>query len=150
MLSDGGSFDNLGVTALEPGKSSKISTNVVNIDYLICCDAGTGLYDGTGYPNKLRGRLTGSYETSFRKVQDGTRKRLHMLNEFDQLTRFVMAYLGQKDSALPWIPTGLPLLPKVRNYPTDFKSMTESDIDCLARRGEILMRFLVSYYLPEL
>ena len=91
-----------------------------------------------------------SFLTVFRKVQDATRKRLHNLAGTDEISGFALAYLGQKDSALPWFPTELPRRDEVRTYPTDFAAMSMEDIDRLALRGELLTRFLVAYYLPEL
>ncbi len=39
---------------------------------------------------------------------------------------------------------------EVRDYPTDFAAMKRADLDRIALRGEILTRFLVAYYLPDL
>ena len=30
---------------MEPGRTPSISTNVFDPDYIICCDAGAGLFD---------------------------------------------------------------------------------------------------------
>ena len=40
LLTDGGVFENLGVSPMEPGRTPSISTNVFDPDYIICCDAG--------------------------------------------------------------------------------------------------------------
>lgn len=50
ILSDGGLYDNLGVTCMEPGRSESFSTNVFEPDYILCCDAGTGLFEPTTFP----------------------------------------------------------------------------------------------------
>lgn len=150
LLSDGGVFENLGVGPLEPGRDPSISTNVFEPDYIICCDAGAGLFDSDSYPNRLPGRLYRSFQTVFRKVQDATRKRLHDLADGGQISGFALCYLGQQDSALPWIPAGLPSRDDVRDYPTDFAAMSTEDIDQLTLRGEHLMRLLAAYYLPDL
>lgn len=150
LLTDGGVFENLGVGPMEPGRVPSISTNVFEPEYIICCDAGEGLFDCDSYPKRLPSRLYRSFLTVFRKVQDATRKRLHDLSDAGEISGFAHCYLGQQEDALPWIPAGLPRRDDVRHYPTDFAAMSTEDIDRLALRGEHLMRFLVAYYLPDL
>ena len=138
------------MSPMEPGRTPSISTNVFDPDYIISCDAGAGLFDDGGYPTRWPSRMYRSYLTVFRKVQDGTRKRLHNLADADEISGFALCYLGQQDNALPWVPAGLPRRDEVRSYPTNFAAMSKEDIDRLARRGELLTRHLVAYYLPEL
>ena len=150
LLTDGGVFENIGVSPMEPGRTPSISTNVFDTDYIICCDAGAGLFDDDNYPTRWPCRMYRSFLTVFRKVQDATRKRLHLLADDGKISGFALCYLGQQDNALPWVPAGLPRRDEVRNYPTDFAAMSTEDIDRLALRGELLMRFLVAYYLSDL
>ena len=152
LLSDGGIYENLGIGPVDSDRNSSFSDNVFNPDYIVCCDAGTGIFDDDSFPAKMLSRLHRSFLTTFRKVQDATRQRLHSLVELGSgsVSGFVLPYLGQQDRALPWFPAGLPNRDSVRDYPTDFASMADSDIERLALRGEMLTRFLVSYYLPDL
>lgn len=150
LLTDGGVFENLGVSPMEPGRTSSISTNVFDPDYIISCDAGSGLFDHDKYPMWWGTRMRRSFETVFRKVQDATRNRLHRTAEAGEILGFVLSYLGQRDDRLPWIPPGLPGRGEVSDYPTDFKGMKRADLDRLALRGELLTRFLVAYYLDDL
>ena len=150
LLADGGVFENLGVSPMEPGREPSISTNVFGPEYIICCDAGTGLFDDDSYPMCWPTRMYRSFLTVFRKVQDATRNRLHRLAEWGDISGFVLSYLGQEDSKLPWIPPELPKRAEVRDYPTDFAAMKRADLDRIALRGEVLTRFLVAYYLPDL
>ncbi len=73
LLTDGGVFENLGVSPMEPGRTPSISTNVFDPDYIICCDAGAGLFDDNSYPTRWPSRMYRSFLTVFRKVQDATR-----------------------------------------------------------------------------
>ena len=150
LLTDGGVFENLGVNPMEPGRIASISTNVFNPEYIICCDAGAGLFDDDSYPTRWPTRMYRSFLTVFRKVQDATRKRLHYFADDGKISGFALSYLGQKDNALPWIPADLPTRDEVRHYPTDFAAMPRADVERLALRGEILTRLLVAYYLPDL
>ena len=150
VLTDGGVFENLGVSPLEPGRDPSISTNVFNPDYIISCDAGTGILESERYAFRWLSRVGGSFLVTFRKVQDATKKRLHFLQRHGEISGFALAYLGQQDRQLPWIPPGLPTREEVRNYPTNFRAMSRKDIDRLALRGELLTRSLVAYYLPDI
>lgn len=150
LLTDGGVYENLGTGPMEPDRNPDFSNNVFTPDYIVCCDAGTGLFDHGDYPAKMPARLYQTFLTVFRKVQDAARKRLHWLGESGAASGFALPYLGQNDGALSWFPAGLPTRDLVRNYPTNFAPMADSDIDRLALRGELLTRFLVSYYLPDL
>ena len=150
LLTDGGVFENLGVSPMEPGRTSSISTNVFSPNYIICCDAGTGLFGDDRYPMWWAPRMCRSFQTVFRKVQDATRSRLHRMAEAGEISGFVLSYLGQEDGKLPRIPPDLPRLAEVRSYPTDFRAMSRGDCDRLALRGELLTRSLVAHYLPDL
>jgi NTE family protein len=44
IITDGGVYDNLGLSCLQPGRSEDFSSNVFSSDYLICCDAGPGQF----------------------------------------------------------------------------------------------------------
>ncbi|MDH2347925.1 hypothetical protein QCM77_40515 [Bradyrhizobium sp. SSUT18] len=50
VLTDGGVFDNLGVTVLEPGRDPDISVNFHKPDYIICLNASAGQLEGTDHP----------------------------------------------------------------------------------------------------
>ena len=150
LLTDGGVFENLGVGPMEPGRSPDVSTNVFDPKYIISCDAGGGLFDADSFPMWWPTRMHRSFLTTFRKVQDATRNRLHRHAATGAISGFAFAYLGQIDESLPWLPPDLPRRHEVYTYPTNFSPMAEADIERLARRGEVLMRELLAYYLPEL
>ena len=81
LLTDGGVFDNLGTGPMDPDRSPSFSANVFNPHYIVCCDAGAGLFDDDHYPARMYARLHRAFLTVFRKVQDATRKRLHSLSQ---------------------------------------------------------------------
>ena len=148
-LTDGGVYDNLGTTSLEPGRTEQFSSNVYPVDFIIACDAGRGLLDPT-IPFGAGSRLARSFTATFRKAQDATRARLHAQVEHGQLTGFVMPYLGQRDKRLPHRPPDLVGREQVVDYPTDFAAMSEETIALLAGRGEQLTRILLHHWLPQL
>ncbi len=150
VLTDGGVYDNLGVTCLEPGRSADISTNVFHVDYIICCDAGHGQPAGINRPYWWHTRMQESFETTYRRVQTTAYSRLHNYTEIGELAGFVMPYLGQQDDRLPFRPPDLVPREEVVAYPTDFSAMNKENIDLLSLRGEQLTRLLVARYTPEL
>jgi len=150
LLTDGGIFDNLGVTCMEPGRSEAFSYNVYRPDYIIACDAGTGLLSEKTVPYWWPSRMTRAFESVSRKVQDGAYKRLHAYVASGAFRGFVLAYLGQRDDQLPHKPPRLVHREEVVGYPTDFAAMRDKDITRLADRGEALTRLLLNEYCPDL
>jgi NTE family protein len=150
LITDGGVFDNLGTSCLEPGRDNAYSLHVFNPDYIICCYAGHGQFSGQDIPFGFKSRAEAAFNSVFRKVQDATMNRLHLLEAGGELKGFVLAYLGQQDSALPLTPPDLVKREEVFGYPTDFAAMKQADIKQITTRGEQLMRMLVAFYCPEL
>jgi integrative and conjugative element protein (TIGR02256 family) len=150
LLTDGGVYDNLGVTCLEPGFAADVGFNRFTPEYIICCDAGQGIFKDDPVPYLWGPRMARAFESVFRKAQNATQNRLHLLAATNQIKGFVLAYLGQIDSRVPYAPTDLVVRKEVFEYPTDFAAMHPDDIRRLAKRGEQLARTLIGYYCPEL
>ena len=100
LLTDGGVFENLGASPMEPGREPSISTNVFNPAYIISCDAGTGLFEADSYPMWWAGRMRRSFQAVFRKTQDATRNRLHQHTDAGDIAGFALSYLGQDDDRI--------------------------------------------------
>jgi predicted acylesterase/phospholipase RssA/proteasome lid subunit RPN8/RPN11 len=149
VLTDGGVFDNLGTSVLEPGRDSSI-TVTYELDYIVACDAGRGLLDDGYIPYAFPSRLRRAFEATFRKAQDGARNRLHLHAASGGIKGFVFPYLGQREHDLPLVPVDLPLRDEVVDYPTDFAAMSDNTIELIAGRGEKLTRLLLDFYCPEL
>ena len=150
VLADGGIYDNLGTSCLEPDRSSAYSFNVYHPQYIISCDAGAGIFDTKSTPYWWPSRVIRSTQAIFRKAQDGVRSRLFHFQSSGQIKGFVLSYLGTQDKALPHQPPDLVPRDKVFDYPTDFAAMSQEDIDRIALRGEQITRMLISWYVPEL
>ncbi len=148
-LTDGGVFDNLGLSVLEPGRNPRYTDHVYNCDYVIACDAGrreTSASTARWFPR----RLQRSFDITYRKTQDGSRGRLHSAGATGQIRGFVHAYLGMNDSRLPLPASGLVPAARVNKYPTNFAAMAADDIDALSARGQQLSRLLLQHYCPSL
>jgi predicted acylesterase/phospholipase RssA len=149
VLADGGVYDNLALTPLEPGRSTLYTAHVYPVRHVVACDAGRGPL-APAMPHLWPQRVARSFDVVHRRAQDAGRARLHHAAEAGQLDGFVLAYLGMRDERLP-VPLA-DLVPRYRvaGYPTDFKAMSQADLELLALRGEQLVRTLLPSYCPQL
>ena len=150
ILTDGGVYENLGVSCMMPDRDAAFSTNVFRPTHIICCDAGPGQFDDVVMPYGWMTRMRRSFEATFRQTQHGLQKQLHIWKQYGALEGFVYAYLGQQDGRLPAQPPGLIRREDVVHYPTDFSPMSSTDIELLSCRGEQLTRLLIESYCPDL
>ena len=150
VLSDGGVYDNLGLSVVEPNRDANYSVNVHNPTHIISLNAGPGQFPIGGKTVWFTGRLMRSFDAVYRKAQDAAYRRLHGYAASGELKGFVLIYLGQNDASLPVSPPDFIRREAVRDYPTDFARMRPRDIELLTGRGEQLTRLLVSRYLPDL
>lgn len=149
-LTDGGVYDNSGFQVLEPGRDPNYSLHSFPCDYIIACNAGQGQDSGLALPLGFLPRVKRSFGVVHRRVQDMVIHHLHQLQRSGELRGFVLPYLGQQDSSLPWRSSDLVPRSEVVSYPTDFSGMTDEWIEKLTGRGESLTRVLVPTYLREL
>lgn len=150
IITDGGVYDNLGVSCMLPGRSSEYSTNAFPVDFIIACDAGLGPPSGARRPNFLAARMLATLLTIHRRCQSMTQNLLHRMSTNGEIQGFVMPYLGQKDSALPLKPTDLVPREATVDYPTNFNAMSKRNIERISKRGEQLTRCLIETYAPRL
>ena len=150
IISDGGVYDNLGVSCMLPGRSSEFSTNALPVDFIIACDAGQGIPSGARRPTFWMSRMLATVITIHRRTQTLTQNLLHRMAANGEIQGFLMPYLGQQDSALPVLPVDLVSRDQVVDYPTNFNPMSTGNIDKLGKRGEQLTRCLIETYAPEL
>jgi len=155
VLTDGGVYDNLGASCLNPNRDPDYTAHVYPCDHLICCSAGQGQWDGTTVPYGWASRMSRTVEATFRKAQDRTVSGLFGQREAGSLKRFVLPYLGMKDESLEFDPRVGPLPDNfvrredVIGYPTDFRGMSDGDLARLSRRGEQITRLLLDAYWPD-
>ena len=106
--------------------------------------------DGERLPQCCKTSLDTSRRNSGEGSQQCQDSRLHRHVETGELDGFGMVYLGQQDHRLPYRPTDLVGRDEVRNYPTDFASISAKDLDLLTKRGEQLAHIILDRYLPHL
>ena len=147
LVTDGGVFENMGVSVLEPGRDPAVSLVGYSPSVIIASDASVGQLAGADLPASWTARMTQAFSSVMRKVNDATKQRLHRFAEEGQIDGFLYVHLGQMDARVPlkppnWIERG-----EVVDYPTDFSSMSDETIRGLSGRGEALTRALATQYL---
>jgi predicted acylesterase/phospholipase RssA len=149
LLSDGGIYDNLGLSVLEPRRSAAFTPQVHDVPYIVSCDAGRGELRPRS-PHFLPWRVARAFDVVHRRSQDAGRARLHEWAAAGRIRGFVMAYLGMRDERLSAPIADLVPRETVAGYGTNFSAMRQQDLDNLATRGEQLVRSLLPVYCPDL
>ncbi len=149
VMTDGGVYDNLGLSPLLPGRSARYSDHVYDLDHLIAVDAGRGR-DTRQAARFLPIRLKQAFDITYGKTQDAARTRIHLAGESGHIQGFVHTYLGMIDTKLPVPVHDLVTREQVQRYPTNFAPMAPSDIQAITVRGEQLTRVLLGHYCPRL
>ena len=147
VVTDGGVYENLGVTVMEPEPDGRIPAIGYQPDIVIASDAGAGQLTGDLVPMSWWSRMVQVVVAVMRKVGDATKKRLHEHAAAGRIDGFVYVGLGQLDERVHPRPGNWVDRHEVINYPTDFNAMSHEDIEKLAGRGEAIARALVTRYL---
>jgi NTE family protein len=150
IITDGGVYDNFGITCMLPGRLSEFSINALPVDFIIACDAGPGIPTGARRPYFWASRMMATVVTIHRRTQTMSQSLLHLLNQSGEIAGFIMPYLGQNDAKLPYRPTDLVPREEAFGYPTDFNSMSKLNIEKLSARGEQLTRCLLDAYASDI
>lgn len=149
LMTDGGVYDNLGLTPLLPGRHSAHTAHVYDVDSLIAVDAGAGR-SAPPAPNFMLGRLKRSFEIAHKRNQDGSRARAHELESAGVMKNLIHVYLGMHDPRLPVPIADLVDRERVVSYGTNFAKMRPDDLEAISTRGEQLTRALIEFYCPSL
>jgi NTE family protein len=149
LMTDGGVYDNLGLTPLLPQRSAAHTSPVYDLDFIIAVDAGQGRPVRTA-PNFMPGRLRRSFQIAYSRAQDGSRARLNQCAEAGAIQGFIHPYLATRDERLSLPLADLVPREAVVHYPTDFARVTRENLHLVATRGEQLTRILIERYCPQL
>lgn len=148
-LSDGGVYDNLGLSPLWPDRDRNVSIGVEAIDTIVACRAGYGLR--TNDPSIfVKARMTAAFDTVHGRAQNATMKRLYDLKEAGKIQNFILPYLDQDDERLAFPPAELVRRATVAGYPTNFSAMPDEWIERLSKRGEQVTLAVIREHAPHL
>jgi NTE family protein len=149
LLTDGGVYDNLGLSVLDVNRDENFTPHVYRVDYVVACDAGLGQLKPAA-PHIWPTRMDRVFKIMHGRSQHGERGRLYAALASGKLSGFVYAYLGMQDNHLPVVVGDLVPRDVVASYPTDFAAMSGRNLDALSTRGEQLVRALLPYYCASL
>lgn len=150
LITDGGVYDNLGVSCMEPGRAAEFSSNAYSADFIIACDAGQGTPTGSAKSYFWASRMLATINTIHRRTQTLTLNQLHRMAANNEIVGFLLPYLGQIDERLPYRPADLVPREDTFSYPTNFSPMSAANIVLLSRRGEQLTNLLLDAHAPHL
>jgi NTE family protein len=152
VLTDGGVYDNLGISCLDPTRDPAFMSHIYPCSHIIACNAGQGLWDGSDLPYGWPSRMRQTVVVALRRAQDQLMQRLFSLRDTGALESVVLPYLGQQDGSLRRdsrvgpLPEEFVTREQVVDYPTDFRAMRDDDFERLSRRGEQLTHLLLEAY----
>lgn len=141
-LTDGGVYDNLGLSPLWPDRDPSISLDVGKFDRIIACRAGYSL-EVSDPASFMPSRMNAAFESIFARAQNAAMKRLFDLKDAGKLRAILLPYLGQSDKSLKHAPADLVSETEAAGYPTDFNAMSEEWVEKLSKRGEQLVKALL-------
>jgi len=152
ILTDGGVYDNLGTSCLDPSRNPNYTSHYYSCERIICCKADDGQWDGANIQYGWISRMKCSVKALLRKSQDRLSSNLFHQRASGQLKGFVFPYLGIQDNSLredpkvATLPEDFVTRSQVIGYPTDFRAMNEDDLEILTKRGEQLTNLLLDAY----
>lgn len=150
LMTDGGVYDNLGVSCMQPDRDAAFSSNAYSVDFIIACDAGQGTPTGSAKTYFWASRMLATINTIHRRTQTLTLNQLHRMAANHEIAGFLLPYLGQIDERLPYRPADLVAREDTFSYPTNFSPMSAANIALLSRRGEQLTNLLLDAHAPHL
>ena len=131
-LSDGGVYDNLGLSPLWPGRDREVSISVEDVDTIIACRAGYGLRMGN--PRLFApASMAAAFACLHARAQNSSVTRLFELKASGKLKNFVLPYIDQDDEKLACAPPDLVKRAEVAGYPTDFSAMPDEWVERLSK-----------------
>ena len=104
VVTDGGVYENLGVSVMEPDRDGRVSAISYEPEILIASDAGVGQLTGDAVPLSWSSRMVQVVGAVMRKVGDATKKRLHEQAAAGRIDGFVYVGLadGQARTSKAW------------------------------------------------
>lgn len=145
VLTDGGVYDNSGLSPLWPDRNPDISFYIAEHERLIACRAGYGLGHDPA-PTFLGSRMTAAFNAVHARAQNAAVQRLFELERNRRVEAILLPFIDQPDEQLLTAPDDLVPRAHVSAYPTDFYAMSDAWAERLIRRGEQVTRALLEQH----
>lgn len=148
QLTDGGVYDNLGLSLFWPGRDPSISLEVEKPDILIVCRAGYALeiQPPVGF---LVSRMRATMESIHARVENLAVNRLFNLRSSGYFDRVLLAFLGQNDAQLLHSGALTVTRDEALGYPTDFSAIPDEWVEKLILRGQEVMDAILNEHWPN-
>lgn len=157
FLTDGGVYENLGVTPLLAGRAAEYSYPHYDFEYIIACDAEHSRPLPREHVEKsffgakeLLYKFDRCLSTLMLRIRSMSFKVLHDYEREKVIKGFVLACLSCEDKNIFTENDELVPYAKVADYPTDFRAMKKASIALLAKRGEQITASLIKRYLNNI
>ena len=135
ILTDGGVYDNSGLSPLWPDRNPDVSFYVAKHTRLIACRAGYGLGHDPA-PTFMGSRMKAAFHAVHARAQNAAVQRLFELRRTKKVEEVLLPFLDQPDDELGCAPDDLVPRVQVSSYPTDFFAMRDAWAERLIQRGE--------------
>lgn len=145
ILTDGGVYDNSGLSPLWPDRSPEVSFFVTKHKRLIACRAGYGLGRDPA-PTFVGSRMKAAFNAVHARAQNAAIQRLFELRRTGKVEEVLLPFIDQPDEELLCAPVDLVPRAHVSAYPTDFYAMTDAWADRLISRGEQVTKALLEQH----
>ena len=135
ILTDGGVYDNSGLSPLWPDRNPDVSFYVAAHSRLIACRAGYGLGHDPA-PTFIGSRMKAAFHAVHARAQNAAVQRLFELRRTKKVEAVLLPFIDQPDEELAYAPHDLVPRVQVSSYPTDFFAMSDAWAERLIKRGE--------------
>ena len=150
FLTDGGVYENQGITALFPDRSAEYSYPHYHFDYIIACDADANRPLPRQPISNLLDKFRECLSTLTSRISAMNFKVLYEYESTGKIKGFVLARLNTEDEKILSKDDKFVPYTQVANYPTDFKAMRKEDIELFSNRGEQITDSFVKQYVSDL
>lgn len=150
FLTDGGVYENQGITALLPDRSAEYSYPHHHFDYIIACDAEPSRSLPRQPILNLLDKFRECLSTLMSRISAMNFKVLYEYKNTGKIKGFVLVRLNTEDKNILFKDDKFVPYAQVADYPTDFKAMKKEDIEMLSNRGEQITDSFVKRYVSDL
>ncbi len=145
ILTDGGVYDNSGLSPLWPDRDPNFSFYVGQHDRLIASRAGYGLGHDPA-PTFVGSRMKAAFSSVHARAQNAAVQRLFEIKRTGQVEKILLPFIDHPDEQLTHATQDLVPRVHVSSYPTDFYGMTDVWAERLIRRGDQVTKALLDQY----
>ena len=147
LLSDGGVYENLGITPLLPNRPPDCEHITTDCDYVIACDAEHSTSPRKKTFQFLPCRIKACFDSLMKRIRSMNFNLLHEYKRLEKIKGFVLSCISYEDEKIFTKSDAFVPYERIADYPTSFRKMKREDIDAIVARGEQITDTLIKKYL---